>query len=66
MVLPAATEKSRQRLILKSISIAFSTISNMNDLITRLRVLYDRFFALMQTMLADSAEAKDDARPSSN
>ena len=47
MVLPAATEKSRQRLKLKSISIAFSTISNMNDLITRLRVLYDRFFTLI-------------------
>jgi hypothetical protein len=27
---------------------------------------YDRFFALMQTMLADAADAKDEARASSN
>jgi putative oxidoreductase len=50
MVLPAETEKSRQRLIRNEHSNSISSAGfdmNMNNAITRLRDLYDRFFTLV-------------------
>ena len=44
MVLPAATDKSRQRL---KLFLRYALSFNMNNTITRLRALYDRFFTLI-------------------
>src|SRR5580698_4609669 len=48
MVLPAETVQSRQRLILNAYSDSISSSDfAMNNTITRLRDLYDRFFTLI-------------------